>query len=56
LALTLLAPVIINIVLYHAFMAPSGLPLAMVASVLWILTAHKVRSIFAGLLQQRVQV
>jgi putative oxidoreductase len=56
LALTLLAPVIANIVLFHAFMAPSGLPLAMVATVLWILTAHKVRSVFAGLFSQRVPV
>jgi hypothetical protein len=56
LALTLLAPVIVNIFLFHAFMAPSGLPLAMVASVLWILTAHSVRSAFAGLFSQRVPV
>src|ERR1700730_3837545 len=32
LALTLLAPVIVNIVLFHTFMAPSGLPLAITAS------------------------
>ena len=56
LALTLLAPVIVNIFLFHAFMAPSGLPLATVASVLWILTAHKFRSIFVGLFNQRVPV
>ena len=56
LALTLLAPVIVNIVLFHTFMAPSGLPLAMTASVLWILTAYQVRSVFAGLFSQRVPV
>jgi putative oxidoreductase len=56
LALTLLAPVIVNIVLFHAFMAPSGLPLAMVVTVLWLLTAHQVRSVFAGLFSQRVPV
>src|ERR1700751_3449461 len=28
LALVLLGPVVVNIVLFHAFMAPSGLPLA----------------------------
>jgi putative oxidoreductase len=55
LALTLVAPVIVNIVLFHAFMAPGGLPLAIIACILWILAAHKARSIFAGLLQQRVQ-
>jgi putative oxidoreductase len=56
LALTLLAPVIVNIVLFHIFMAPSGLPLAMVVTALWMLTAHQVRSVFAGLLDQRVAV
>jgi putative oxidoreductase len=56
LALTLLAPVIVNILLFHVFMAPSGLPLAMVVTVLWILTAYKFRSVFAGLLNQRVPV
>src|SRR5882672_11265697 len=48
LALTLLAPVIVNIILFHAFLAPAGLPLAIVATVLWILAAHRVRSIFVG--------
>ena len=56
LALTLLAPVIVNIVLFHIFMAPSGLPLATIVTVLWILTAHQVRSVFVGLLTQRVPV
>src|SRR5271165_6835956 len=41
LALTLLAPVIVNIILFHAFMAPSGLPLAAVACILWLLTAYR---------------
>jgi putative oxidoreductase len=54
LALVLLGPVIVNIVLFHAFMAPSGLPLASVVVVLWLLTAHSVKSAFKGLLQQRV--
>ena len=56
LALMLLAPVIVNIVLFHVFMAPSGLPLAMVVTVLWMLTAHKFRSVFVSLLNQRVTV
>ena len=54
LALTLLGPVIVNILLFHAFMAPKGLPLALLACVLWILTALKARLAFAGLFQQRV--
>ncbi len=51
LALTLIAPVIVNIVLYHVLLEPSGLPLAIVATVLWVLAAANVRSAFLGLLQ-----
>ena len=36
LALAMLAPVILNIVLYHALMAPEGLPVAAVTLVLWV--------------------
>jgi hypothetical protein len=53
LALALLAPVIVNILLFHAFMAPSGLPRALVVTILWILVAHRVRSAFAALFEQR---
>lgn len=53
LALTLLAPIIVNIVMFHTLMAPEGLPLAIVVTVLWILTALGVRSAFAPLLQQQ---
>ena len=56
LALTLLAPIIVNILLIHLLMAPSGLPLAIVVTVLWILVFLSVRSAFSGLLQQRVPV
>src|ERR1700747_1416459 len=54
LALTLLAPIIVNILLFHLLMAPSGLPLAVVVTVLWVLVFLNVRSAFDGLLQQRV--
>jgi putative oxidoreductase len=54
LALTLLAPIIVNILLFHLSMAPSGLPLAIVVTVLWVLAFLNVRSAFSGLLQQRV--
>src|SRR5882762_9590406 len=56
LALTLLAPIIVNILLIHILMAPSGLPLALVVTVLWILVFLSVRSAFDGLWQQRVTV
>ena len=54
LALALLAPVVANILLFHALMAPEGLPVAIVVAVLWVLAALGVRTAFAGLLQSRV--
>jgi hypothetical protein len=54
LALTLLAPIIVNILLVHLLMVPSGLPLAIVVTVLWGIVFLSVRSAFAGLFQQRV--
>ena len=54
LALVLLGPVIVNIVLFHAFMAPSGLPLATVVVLLWLLVAWSVRSAFEGIFRQKV--
>jgi putative oxidoreductase len=54
LALTLLAPVIVNILLFHLLMAPSGIPLAIIVTVLWVLVFLDVHSAFSGLLQQRV--
>ena len=55
LALTLLGPVIVNIILFHLFMAPGGLPLALVATILLLLAAYQFRAIFAGLFQYRVE-
>jgi uncharacterized membrane protein YphA (DoxX/SURF4 family) len=49
LALVILGPVIVNIFLFHAFMAPSGLPMAFIVSVLWVFTAWKVRGAFSGI-------
>ena len=54
LALTVLAPIVVNILLFHLFMAPSGLPLAILVTVLWVLAFVNVRSAFGGLLQQHV--
>jgi putative oxidoreductase len=53
LALVLLGPVIVNIFFFHALMAPSGLPLAIVVVILWLLVAASVRSAFDGILQSR---
>ena len=53
LALTLLGPILANIVLFHAFMAPEGLPLPLILAVLWGVVAFHHRAAFAGLFQAR---
>jgi uncharacterized membrane protein YphA (DoxX/SURF4 family) len=53
LALALLAPVLFNILLFHALMLPSGLPIPALLAVLWLVVAYHVRSAFAGLLQRQ---
>jgi putative oxidoreductase len=50
LGLTLLGPVIVNIFLFHALMAPSGLPLAMVVIVLWAVDFWYYKKAFDGIL------
>ena len=55
LAVAVLAPVVVNILSFHALMAPSGLPLAIVVAVLWGLIFADVRPAFAGLFQPRLE-
>src|ERR1700676_3955510 len=55
LAVAVLAPVIVNILSFHALMAPSGLPLALFVAVLWGVIFVDVRPAFAGLFQARLQ-
>jgi putative oxidoreductase len=52
LALTLLGPIVVNILFFHLLMAPSGLPLALTVSTLWVVTALSVRSAFRSLFQR----
>jgi hypothetical protein len=54
LALLLLAPVIVNIVAFHAFLAPSGMaiPLAIVVFESYLAWTH--RDVFAPILRARV--
>jgi putative oxidoreductase len=54
LALTLLGPVLVNILLFHILMEPQGLPIAIITAVLWLLVYWGVRSAFAGIFVQRV--
>ena len=53
LALTVLAPVIVNIVAFHLFLAPSGLPVPILVVALEIALARAYWSAFAGLLRMR---
>jgi len=50
LGLTLVGPVIVNILCFHALMAPTGLPMAIVVSVLAIFLLWNYRKNFAGIL------
>jgi putative oxidoreductase len=49
LALAILAPVLVNIVLFHACMAPSGYAPAVIAVVLWFVLFVRERTAFSGL-------
>jgi uncharacterized membrane protein YphA (DoxX/SURF4 family) len=54
LALTVLAPVVVNIVAFHAFLAPSGIALPLVVAALEIYLAYAHRGAFKPMLQSRV--
>ena len=49
LALTLLGPVIVNILSFHMFLNSENIAPAIVVSVLWVVVFSQVRSSFAGL-------
>jgi hypothetical protein len=51
LALTLLAPIIVNIVLYHLFLAPEGNGLALVILALEVFLFWAYRGSFRGVLE-----
>src|SRR5438477_11302328 len=53
LALVLLGPVIVNIILYHVFLNPTGAPLAIVVVILWLIVFYRHRQYFSGIFVQR---
>ena len=53
LALALLAPVVVNIVLFHAFLSPSGLGIAIVVAVLQLFLAWTHRRAYCPMLEAR---
>ena len=54
LALTILGPVIVNILLFHSLMNRDGLVLALFVAILWAVVFAGVRSAFAGIFRARV--
>jgi len=52
LGLVLLGPIIVNIFLFHALMAPSGLPVAIVLVLLWGILFWSRKASFAGVLSK----
>jgi len=53
LGLVLLGPVIVNIILYHGFLNPSGAAPAIVVTVLWFIVFYAHRQYFSGIFVQR---
>src|SRR5262249_58477228 len=55
LALTILGPIIVNILFFHSLMEPNGLGLALFVAILWGVVFVSVRSAFAGIFQARAE-
>ena len=55
LALTLLGPVIVNILLFHSLMDPAGLPPGALAAILWAIVFVSVRGAFRGLFAAKLE-
>ena len=53
LALTLIAPVLVNILMFHGLMDPSGIGPGLLFSILWLVLFFNVRSAFSGILSPR---
>jgi putative oxidoreductase len=52
-ALVLIAPVIVNILLFHILMNPEGIVPGLVVTIFWCVLFYNVRSSFAGIFQPR---
>ena len=53
LALTLLGPVIVNIILFHLLLNHTGWPMAFIVAILWGIIAYRHRQAFSGLFVQK---
>jgi putative oxidoreductase len=52
LALTLVGPVIVNILIFGALMQPGGLPPGIIVTILWFILFYYHRAAFAGIFTQ----
>jgi uncharacterized membrane protein YphA (DoxX/SURF4 family) len=55
LGLTLLGPVLFNILVYHLLMNPSGIGMGAFATLLWLLVAWEHRTVFVRLFAARLE-
>jgi hypothetical protein len=55
LGLTILGPIIVNILLFHDLMNPAGIGLAVFVTIFWGVVFVSVRSAFAGIFEARVE-
>jgi len=55
LGLTLLGPVLVNILAYHLLMDPGGIGMGAFATLLWLLVAWQHRTVFAKLFVARLE-
>jgi putative oxidoreductase len=55
-ALAILGPVLVNILCFHFFMLPAGLPLALATAILWFFLFYRYRRSFAGLFEAKPSV
>ena len=53
LGLTLLGPIIVNIICYHVFLTLMGWPLALVVTILWFIVFYSRRLYFSGIFVQQ---
>lgn len=56
LAIVVLAAVLVNILTFHATMNPQGFPMAILATILWFLTAWPIRAQFAPIFARKASV
>jgi putative oxidoreductase len=53
LGLTLLGPVIVNILIYHLLMELKGIPMAIIVTILWAIVFYRNRQYFSGVFAQK---